>query len=164
MFKTNVSERNSHKFEVTYYRGLISLKVRKPLHVANSFSINFTSIRPLNFTLYATKLYLAVIRKQANLSRECSRVDLKLMHTHREKERKDEETRACTIRARVYFIFARAGARQYFLYHIKKKIIERSIGGWFVSLEQHKTNERLLPYCTKTIATQVAPESIMGAV
>lgn len=95
--------------------------MKKPLHVANSFSINFTSIRPLNFTLYATKLYLAVIRKQANLSRECSRFDLKLMHTHREKERKDEETRACTIRARVYFIFARAGARQYFLYHIKKK-------------------------------------------
>lgn len=37
-----------------------------------------------------------------------------LVHTYREKERKDEET-ACTIRARVYFIFARAGARQYFL-------------------------------------------------
>lgn len=121
MFKTNVSERNSHKFEVIYYRGFISLKVRKPLHVANSFSINFTSIRPLNFALCATKLYLTVIRKQANLSRECSRFDLKLMHTHREKERNGEETRACTIRARVYFIFARAGARQYFLYHIKKK-------------------------------------------
>ena len=95
--------------------------MKKPLHVANSFSINFTSIRPLNFTLCATKLYLAVIRKQANLSRECSPFGLKLVHTHREKERKDEETRACTIRARVYFIFARAGARQYFLYHIKKK-------------------------------------------
>lgn len=140
MFKTNVSERNSHKFEVIYYRGFISLKVRKPLHVANSFSINFTSIRPLNFALCATKLYLAVIRKQANLSRECSRFDLKLMHTHREKERNGEETRACTIRARVYFIFARAGARQYFLYHIKKK--KRKVDRWMIRIFGTAQDER----------------------
>ena len=44
-----------------------------------------------------------------------------------EKKRKDKETRACTIRARVYFIFVRAGARQYFLYHIEKNV-EWSIG------------------------------------
>lgn len=142
MFKTNVSERNSHKFEVVYYRGFISLKVKKPLNVASSFSINFTSIRPLNFTLCATKLYLAVIRKQTNLSRECNRFHLKLMHTNREKERKDEETRACTIRARVYYIFARAGAHQYFLYHIKKKKKNRKVDRWMIRIFGTAQDER----------------------
>ena len=58
-----------------------------------------------------------------------------------EKKRKDKETRACTIRARVYFIFVRAGARQYFLYHIEKKNVEWSIG-WYVDIFGRAQDER----------------------
>lgn len=104
--------------------------MKKPLHVANSFSINFTSIRPLNFTLYATKLYLAVIRKQANLSRECSRFDLKLMHTHIERKREKMKKRGLVQYAPEYILYSHALVRaNIFCIILKKKKIERSIGG-----------------------------------
>lgn len=122
MFKTNVSERNSHKFEVIYYRGFISLKVRKPLHVANSFSINLTSIRPLNFTLCATKLYLAVVRVSRRIYHEDVAVLTSNLCTHIERKREKMKKRGLVQYAPEYILYSHALVRaNIFCIILKKK-------------------------------------------